>query len=224
MNSKVQNFNLDYGTKPTTTKLDYIDFEIHPETMVDDYADAYLRELRRRNPLKFIAVKDKLADIKTYFRGILKIRVQSITNDCPVWRQAKRLVIPAWLQFVISQIGQIVDYEYGLVITPKFDFDYDISEMLEFSNILESFMNDGVSMFKDAFPRDHKGDTEVMKMAVLDGYVKSMTSNSHPLSSYVNAFVGAKVSSVIECSMLYRVRYDDVSFIRSMLLNDSSIF
>lgn len=95
--------------------------------------------------------------------------------------------------------------------------------MLDTSSRLRAFEVDGVSMHKDAFPRDKEGDQDMMTMAVIGDYVKSMSETPHPIQSYVSAFIGAKLEEEAAFKVLYRVRYDDVKFIRAMLLHEESL-
>lgn len=216
--------NLNFGTTPTTSEFDEIHVQIDSNVMIGDYATAYYRELSRRNPARLEATGLTEEDLLEYFCGILAIRVQSLNGQCKVWRQAKQLNVPSWIQFVISQIGVIRDVDRGLVITPTFEFDVNIEKMLTISSELGIFTSDGVVMHRDAFPRGMEGDVDVMSMALINGYIKSMSKLAHPIASYVSAFIGAKVVEEATFKMLYRIRYDDVRFIRDMLLHEEKVF
>lgn len=216
-------FNFNFGTKPTTSDLDEIKVKIDPTLMLGDFAVAYEKELYRRNPTRAEQINLTAEELETYFKGIIAIRVKSVNSKVPDWRQAKELYIPTWIQFVISQIGQVIDTNRGLIITPVYEDSYDISSMLDTSSRLRAFEVDGVSMHKDAFPRDKEGDQDMMTMAVIGDYVKSMSETPHPIQSYVSAFIGAKLEEEAAFKVLYRVRYDDVKFIRAMLLHEESL-
>lgn len=222
-NTKTQPFNLDFGTVPTTSSLEVINVTIDSTQMFGDFAIAYDNELRRRNPIRYEAVGITSQDIEYYINGILAIHIQNDRHQSKVWREAKQLLIPTWIQFVISMIGTVVDTNSGLKFVPVFDFEYDMNKMLEVSQKLTYFIPDGVGLHKDAFPRDTEGDLDVMSFAVMNNYVCSMRKESHPLGSYVAAFLGFKLQQEATFKILYRVRYDDVEFIRSMLFADDTI-
>lgn len=221
-------FNMDYGTKVTTDYPHEAEImEINPEVMIEDYAVAYTRELQRRNPVRYESVAKRFdfeEELDYYFKGLIAIRVQSINNNCPVWRQARQLWIPAWIQFVIRSIGVFIDHDYGIHVIPSYSFDYDIEKMLQISRELEAFRKDGIAIFQEAFPYSKEGDREVMSMAIVNDYVNSMSKDSHPIASYVCAFIGGKVSETCAIASLYRVRYDDVAFIKEMLIHDPAIY
>lgn len=215
---------LDFGTKPTTSSLETIDVTIDPKLILADYAIAYVRELNRRNPIRAKEVGVTEQELQDYFEGIVAIRVQSVSGTCKVWREAKQLLIPSWIEFTISQIGEVIDTDRGLRFVPKFEHDVNIVSMLETSNKLRAFTSDGVSMSKDAFPRSISGDPETMSMTIIDSYVKAQSKDCHPVASYIAAFLGFKLQEEASFRVLYGVRYDDVNFIKAMLLREGSIF
>lgn len=220
--------DLNFGTKPTTDTYDTIYVSINPDMILSDFAQAYYYEMQRRNAPKFDSFVSNgrltVEKLDNYFKSIIMIRIQAVQGHCPVWRQAKRILIPTWIQFVISLLGEYVDINKGFKIVPTFDYDYNIEELIEFSSVIKSFSEDGLTMHEDAFPRDVEGDADTMSMVVIDGYVKSMTETAAPIMSYVNAFLGAKLEEEAAFKILYRVRYDDVRFIRDMLLHEEAIY
>lgn len=216
-------FNLDYGTKPSYGTLTTINVIINDDVMLGDYGKAYAAELYRRNPLRAEQANLTADELTKYFTQILALRVQYIHDKCKLWRQIKQLNIPTWIQFVISQIGQVIDYDYGLQMIPEFDAEIDLEFLLDVSLRLESFKSDGITMHKDAFPRKKEGDKDVMTMTMIDGFIYSMKVTSHPIDSYVSAFLGMKLMEEQAFKILYRVRYDDVNFIRQMLMSETKI-
>ena len=214
---------LDFGTTPTTSELLEVKVMLSPETMVKPYAKSYHNELYRRNPVKAQAVGLTEDDLYFYFSQLLLIRVQQVNDTLMYWRQAKALYIPDWIQFTLTQVGYAIDRNKGFKFVPVLDGEVDMNKCLDISNRIQSFEIDNVGMSHDAFPRETSGDLDTMSMAVIDGYVKGVNV-SHPISSYVSAFIGAKIMEEQAFSMIYRVRYDDVDFIAHMLLNTKEIY
>lgn len=216
---------LDFGTKPISEKLETIEVSINTELILADFAKAYLAELYRRNPLRAESAKITEEELQAYFDGLIKIRVLSLgINGCKDWRAAKALFIPSWIEFSLSRIGEVIDNTRGLKFVPVLDdLSYDFAKMLETSAKLQSFTADGVVLHKDAFPRGSEGDYETMSMAIIDGYVRSIDSKSHPVASYIAAFLGFTLKKETDFKLLYRIKYDDVDFIRTMLLAEESL-
>lgn len=218
-------FTFDFGTKPSTLTLEKIEVKVNPDHMVGEFARAYDSELRRRNAVRAQQANLTQEALNDYFTGLLALRIQSIQGDSRYWRQAKNLVIPAWVQFTLSTIGEVIDYDRGLKIVPVMDdYQVDIQQMLDISSVLAAFEGDGVHLLHDAMPRDSVGDVEVMSFALIDDYVMGMTKTAHPISSYVAAFLGFELQKGAAFNALYRVRYDDIEFIKSMLMSTKEVF
>lgn len=216
--------NLDFGTKPTTASLELISVMIDPKLVLSDYAVAYLHELQRRNSTRLQDVELSEEDLNDYFLGLLKLRVDMVKGVCKVWREAKQLLIPSWIEFTLSQIGEVIDTDYGFHFIPEFEYDLDLQRMFDVSSKLRVFQTDGIVLHQDAFPRDTHGDKDTMSMVVIDNYVYAMNKDAHPICSYVSAFLGMKLKEETAFKLLYRVRYDDVNFIRTMLMAGGDVF
>lgn len=214
---------LDYGTKVTTASQETIEVELNPDLMVKDFAKAYANELLRLNPTRYKSEPISEDELFEYFKAILKIRVEMISNDCPNFRQAKRILIPTWIQFVISKLGIVADRSRGLLFKPKFTYSYDLPKVLEISSRLEPYQADGLAMHLDAFPREWQGDYNVMSMAIVNDYVMSITDQAHPVHSYVAGFLGHKLVEEQVFGMLYRIRYDEYSFILQQIIHDKGL-
>lgn len=138
------------------------------------------------------------------------------------WRQAKLLFIPAWIQLIISKYGVLNKPEFGLRIVPTIEAEININNLLITSQKLSSFTDDGMFMVRDGFPRDNEGDIDVMMMAVFENQVRGIIrpDNPSPLAQLVAAFTNQKIEQDTTFKALYRISYDEVDFIKSMLLND----
>jgi hypothetical protein len=214
---------MDYGTKPTNTKLEIIEVAINTDQMVGDYAHAYAKELYRLNPVRAREANITREELNDYFEALIAIRVESVNDTCRVWREARMLAVPAWMQHTISTIGEVIDRVKGLHFKPKYVGDYNMVELLDISNRLQSFIDDGLSLHVDAFPREKSGNIEVMGMVILGDYVHSIKADAHPSASYVAAFLGNKLVQEQSYAVLYRVRYDDVNFIATQLMSDRGL-
>lgn len=218
-----QEFTLDYGTRLSSEKDIDVKVKIDPSIMVKDFAQAYAKELIRLNPARAKSDPITATELYTYFQGILALRVQMVNNDCKDYRAAKRLAIPTWIQFTISKVGLVFDRLRGLCFKPEMKFDFKMDELLAISLRLQAYEVDGLGLHMDAFPRDWSGDLNVMSMAIIGDYVNSITDTPTPVHSYVAAFLGQKLVEEKTFSMLYRVRYDEYSYILQQLIHDKTV-
>lgn len=223
--------NLNFGTTVTTSEYQTIEIIIDPHFMMDDYAIGLAHDLERRNPVRYHAVEDQftksgqnLEDILIkYVSDLAKLRVQMIKRTCKVFREAKLLAIPPYIQFALSQIGQVYDPDHGKLFVPYMEEDHldlTMDQMYKVTEVLRTFESDGIVVFYDAFPRDQLGDRETMSFALIDGFVRNPDKYPHPAKSYIAVFLGMKLRQESELKALYSVRYDNVDFVKHALLTE----
>ena len=224
METTKTNFDkLDYGTRVSNSEFTEVKIVLDNSVIMDQFAIAYVNELKRMNPVRYQADPITVDDLKEYFSGILALRVEMINNNCPNLRQARRLYIPTWIEYTISKLGIVTDRVNGLVFKPTININYDITNLLNTSDKLSLYQNDGLHLQSDAFPRSWEGDENVMGMVIIGDYIQGRNHNSHPVHSYVSAFLGNKLVEEQTFSMLFRVRYDETQFILQQLIHDKSL-
>lgn len=214
--------DIEYGSRPHGISVEEINLTFNLD-MFSDYAKAYYGEIQRRNIRKLEATQLSIDELDEYFRGLFIIRIKSLHNGgFKDWRQAKLLFIPAWIQLIISKYGVLNKPEFGLRIVPTIEAEININNLLITSQKLSSFTDDGMFMVRDGFPRDNEGDIDVMMMAVFENQVRGIIrpDNPSPLAQLVAAFTNQKIEQDTTFKALYRISYDEVDFIKSMLLND----
>lgn len=218
--------SLNYSTQISTPEPEIIKVQIDPTIILNDYAQSYRNELMRRNPERFQAAGLEADELQEYFNGLLHLRLQSVEGNCPDWRQAKQLWIPSIIQYVLTCVGVVWDVEKGLKFIPTCDenLSHNILKMLETSNKLALFKMDGLAMVKDAMPRSEEGDFDVMQCAIISDYITSTHRIGHPSASYIAALLGLKAEQAVVEGLLYRVRYDSVAYIKSMLQAETSLW
>lgn len=226
-------FQIDYGTKLSTSELDIIQVSIDPKIILNDYAKATLVEMQRMNPEKFATLNLTHEALQSYFSYLVKKRVESVRGELKEWRQIRNLFMPAWVQFAISCVGEVIVQEFGLKFVPIMDSsvtilglstdDFTLQDAFIVSDILRSFKVDGLSVLDDGFPRSREGQKDTMTLSLIGGYVKGIWPVSHPIFTYVAAFLGLKILESQTFDNLYRCRYDEVNFISTMLLHDERI-
>lgn len=126
------------------------------------------------------------------------------------------LWVPAFFATAISMIGNYDDQSTGLQFRLVADHrDYDPEEI---DKIAQKFskLRDVIAMVKGAAPRPVEGDPEVMTMACIGSHVQSMSKVSHPLMTYFVGFLNMKIVEESAFRQLYRIQYDNVSYLASV--------
>lgn len=222
--------SMNFGTVVTTSEYHDVEVVVDPEFMMKDYATAVVHDLERRNPVRFASVSRQAEEffgrpfeavVSDYLTDLAKIRIQSVRDECKVWREAKQLAMPPYVQFAISMIGTVLDYDHGRRFVPYMestDLALSTEQLFKVTELLRAFEGDGVVLLYDAFPKSKTGDQETMSYAIIDGYVKSIDKNSNPAKSYIAVFLGMKLQQESELKYLYSVRYDDIHYVKDRLI------
>lgn len=182
-------------------------------------------------------------ELREYFRGLLAIRYEYITGDCPAWRLAKQLYVPQFLQAALAAIGEYVDVTSGRKFIPFYQlvetcrenrtnrtkgevqFAYDIDAMLKTSDKLAQFRGDGIRLLRDAFPRNREGDKETMTAIIGDdGLLWTVQPFQHEMLVNYAVFLGlGKSSEEASWEAYYSVPYCDASYIKNCLIHDERL-
>lgn len=212
------------GVRPTSVPMETIKVNIDPSVMVDDYAKAFVRELQRVNPRRFEQCPITDEEMIKYCRYILTQRIACVSDNCKDWRAIKNLWIPVFIQYAISLVGVVEIYDQGLRLEPVMDetTEMNLSEALELSNRIGLYSAD-VQVRLDAMPREKKGDRDTMSCALIAGYVRTISPVEHPVATYIAAFMGFTIQKESAFSVLYRVQYADLEFIRAALTNNKAV-
>lgn len=217
--------DLDFtGVKPTSVPMERIDVVVDSKVMLDDYAVAFVKECRRNDPRRFEQSPITAEEMQRYCRFLVSERIKCLSDNNPNWRLLKNLYIPVFIQYSLSLIGRVQIKDRGLELFPVIDEEVtmSISDALELSSRIGLFES-SVQIRLDAMPRSKEGDLDTMSCALIAGYVRSMREIAHPVSSYIAAFLGFTIRKEQAFSVLYRVQYDDLEFIRSAITNSRQV-
>lgn len=218
--------DLDLGTgQPIATAMETINVEITADDMVADYADAFVTEAERVNPLLAQQVQLSREEMRAYAKFLLAQRVDYVAGGCREWRRLKALYIPVFLQYAMRMIGRVVIRAQGITLNPVMPDDDTITldEALVISDKVGAFES-CLQVVQDAMPRDTSGDESVMGTALIAGYVRAIRRVDHVADTYVSAFLGMKLQQEQAFAVLYRVQYDDIEFIRTALTARHELF
>lgn len=225
INSKVSFNELNLGSvQPTSVPMEVVHVEISSENLLGSYADAFIAEAYRVNPLRMEQINLTAEEVSTYCYYLLTKRIECVNNQCKDFRKLKSLYIPVWIQYNLSMIGEVNLRDRGLQLMPvmepsKMTFD----EAAKISTKI-GMLEDDLQILQDAMPRDRHGDVDVMSTALIAGYMHSLNKVEHVSATYVSAFLGMKLREEVAFRSLYRVQYDDIGFIAAALTMQRGLF
>jgi hypothetical protein len=217
---------LDLGTpKPTSVPVEVIEVEVSVGDLVAQYGRAFVREAFRVNPLRAEQIGITEDEITRYCDYLLTKRLEVVDGRCNDFRKLKSLYIPAYIQYVLSQIGIVNLRKVGLQLKPiaKTQSTLTFDEAILISEKVGMLIDD-LQIVQDAMPRGIEGNEDVMSTAMIAGYVRSLKEVDHVSATYVTAFLEMKLKQEAAFQALYRVQYDDVNFIVSALTSQRGIY
>lgn len=218
--------SLDLGTiKPTSIPQETINVVISTENLTGPYGKAFVNETYRVNPLRAEQVKLTAEEVQSYAHYLMTKRIEAVNNDCPDFRKLKVLYIPSWIQYCLAMVGKLVKRDIGLVIMPEMEDPSTMTfeEALAISEKIGAFEDD-LQIVKDAMPRGLEGNEDVMSTALVADYVRAIKPVQHVASTYVTAFLGMKLKEEMAFQALYRVQYDDLEYVSSVLTATKGIY
>jgi len=209
--------SLDFGTKESSSfPMERVEVQISAENLLGEYARAFVAHVRSEAPLRAKEVKLSQEEMTKYCEFLLQRRVEFVNGTIADLRRLKILAIPPFIQFCLENIGIVRKTEVGLLMVPVYQAEViTLEQAMVISDKIAAFEGDITVLF-DAMPRSHEGNSEVMSTALIADYVRAQEKVS-PISSYVTAFLGLKLVQENVYACLYRIKYDDIEFIRSAL-------
>ena len=116
-------------------------------------------------------------------------------------------------------MGKLIIRDLGLTFVPKWDESLVTITDDEAKVISEriAMFEDVLQIVKNAFPNDDIGDQDLMTTALIADYVRATKELAHPVTTYLTAFLGLKLREENAFKVLYRVQYDDLSYLAQAL-------
>lgn len=217
-NELMDQFGLKDISDRTPKDFVQVNIDINPKDLLLDFADAFSEELFRLQPRLVDKMQLSSKELSSYFKGVLYLRVLDVNGKNKFHRQERLLLVPAWIEYAISQIGIVTDSMYGLTFIPEMELeDFSIDDMIETSHKLSYYKDAGVELLENVYPRTNEGSESFMTMAVIKSKVCSYKKDADPLSVYLSAFLSSTLEERSALESLYRIEYQDVDYVRQVL-------
>lgn len=145
--------------------------------------------------------------------------LECINNDGQLkdFRKWSNLLCFAWDVNMFSNVGILVDSDYGLKIVPKMkDEEFQplsYSDMADISFKLDMWRNLGIGLFTDWIPKTSRTTSAAMNFVLIGDYLNGRYKDeSNILLGYISAFLDAQVISE-EMNNLFMIRYNSADTI-----------
>jgi len=208
----------DEVVKPSPSHYDVIEMEISPDRFVGDYAKAFLDQVWSVDEPLANRVNINEQELIDYIYFLIAQRVNFVNGVKSNGFKLQKLWIPAFVDLLLTEIGEVQIREFGITIKPVLG-DIDVisfDEALNTSVKLSRF-SDKISMYTNQFPRTPEGDVEVMSTAFVDEYLKSFSNTISPASRFVAAYLGNQLKAKEVLRGLFRVSYEPVDYMSQVI-------
>lgn len=212
-------------TTPRAVDFTTVEVLVDPQLLLGSYAKAFVMEANRVAPFIQERVNLSVDEVQQYCSYLITQRVKIINGDGESTRKLKTLYIPAFIQYILSSVGIVIDRIYGLKLIPVVENPSTLkfSQAAEISERISMFI-DKLQILYDAMPYDESGDEEVMASVLIDDTIRSYKVLTHPAATYASAFLGSRLRKDEALKAIYRISYDDVGFISAALITQKGIY
>lgn len=203
--------------------------------MLGEFCKKFVNEAEFRNPNRFTQQSFTSEELVSYCEFLMDRRIKTVNGECKDWRELKVLVIPSYIQYVLSMVGTVIKRDFGLKLTPVLDRSMntnikgvtkDVMTLAEARVISEklAYFERDLSLVQDAMPRGVEGNDDVMSTALIGGYVRAFKKVEHISATYVCAFLDMKLKESLAINALYRYQYDDYNYIESAFASQRGLY
>lgn len=215
-------FNIEgaFDKKPVATPASYENIEVNIcfDDIFMEYVRAIFIKLSYSDRAARIQESVKLNEdeVVYYLKALLKERIRQVNGHKVNWNLYNDFLVPSFFAHSLDMIGVCSDDNRGITMIPVTSDDaiYNDDKLQEIAIKFER-LKDCIAVVRGPLSRSKCGDVELMSLACIDGTVKAMNSVSHPLKSYLGAFLNIKLVEQVSYSMLYRIQYDQCATIRN---------
>jgi hypothetical protein len=201
------NVNINLGAKVLTT-----------------YVEELYSNLAMAVRLKGGEIRFDEGTLKKYVNTLIRERVKYVRGERVIIGPTERVVVPSYLSCVLSNVGKARHLDYGVELTPKltdgeFEFMDDKTEILTFSNGLKLLKGIGFE-YAEGYTRDRDGSFEFMTFSLMDGVVKSISKDPHPVYALLSSTLSVRG---IETVLLPRISYGSENHLAGLVRTLASL-
>jgi len=160
-------------------------------------------------------------ELLEYVRALVKIRVDYCAGKRVEIRPTDRIAVPSFLSVVLSNVGLARDIDLGIELRPTLAKDTpqvrdgDVTWLEGFSRKIKALAPLGVE-YAEGYTRSRDGSYDFMTMALLEGEVRNISKQPHPVFALLASTLGVRG---IETVLSPRVSYGKANHFDSLIRN-----
>jgi len=154
-----------------------------------------------------------------YIHTIIKTRVDFVVGNKILFGPTERVVVPSFLSCVLSNIGRARHIDYGIELIPDYkggDVFTNKTEFMRVSNQLKILKGIGFE-YAEGYTRSKEGSFDFMTMALIDGTVRNISKEPHPVYALLSSTLGVRgVETVLSPRITYGSETHLASLVRAL--------
>lgn len=111
--------SLDLGSASAiSVPLEVIEVSLGQGSLIDQFADQFVSETHWANPLRAEQVGLTEDEMRQYVRFLVFLRVLGVHEKLPKFHRTRSLYMPAFVQYILSMVGDVIIRDKGIKLTP----------------------------------------------------------------------------------------------------------
>jgi hypothetical protein len=213
----------DLNDQTTAIDMIRVKVDLTPSDLFTDLASAYFAEVTRitRFENKVSTINEE--SMLKYFQTLLYLHVQNVNSRVKTeYNKVKyNAIIPTPIYTLLTQIGEVVDKNFGLKFYPSFEIDstelLSPSEMIDFGYELLRMENLGLKLTTNGLPSSNtSGELGFMGAYAYENEVRSYRHDNPVYGFYAAMFKTKGIEQALGISAL-RVRYGYIDHYKSLI-------
>jgi hypothetical protein len=162
-------------------------------------------------------LKLTVEEFSAYIYTLIKSRVDYVNRSNPVVFPTELIVVPSYLSCVLSNIGRARHLDYGIDLMPVMAEEelptLEKKEVIRISNHLKMLKGIGFE-YAEGYTRATDGSFEFMAMTMIDGYVRTVSKDPHPVFALLSSTLNVRG---IEAVLSPRVSYGSIKHLVNLV-------
>lgn len=208
----------EQNIRPVVRKYDQVGVTIDLSNVtLDTYSRALFSELEMASSLRGGVFPVELEELQAYIRTLVKVRVDYVNRERPLFGPRERIAVPSYLHCLLSNVGLAVDVDKGVELHPMIGESegafLGMEDVLRISRILRTLGAIGFE-YAEGYSRDRTGSWEFMAMCIVDDVVLRHDKEAHPVYALLASTLAIRG---VETVLSPRVEYAGTGYLQSII-------
>lgn len=165
-------------------------------------------------------------ELGLYIDYLVVLRVDYVNGKRVKFPPTSGIAVPSFLSCVLSNLGMVKNLDLGLELYPTIDpaslerltlssEEYE-TFMFRLSGAIKALANLGIE-YADGYLRSRDGSYEFMSMALVDGFIRNVSKEPHPVFALLASTLGVRgIEAVLSPRINYGTESHMVSLVRHL--------